>query len=303
MALSVLKTTMQFVENERLAALDRYDILDTPSDPSLDRITRIVATAFRVPMASISLIDGHRQWLKSRHGGLSAETCKNHAFCSTTIQMTKPLVIEDATKDPRFRDNPLVIGPPHIRFYAGAPLCTPDGYNLGALCAIDTQPRRLDEAQIGLLKDLADMVMSEFEANKLARTDSLTGVLSRRGFKNEGERALALSVRHSHPLSCIMFDLDHFKAINDVHGHAVGDRILVEAANISSKRLRRSDIFGRIGGEEFAILLPYADAARALNVAEELRGDLAGLLISLPGDRVHISASFGIADRERSKHR
>jgi diguanylate cyclase (GGDEF)-like protein len=303
MALSVLKTTMQFVENERLAALDRYDILDTPSDPSLDRITRIVATAFRVPMAWICLIDGHRQWLKSRHGGLSAETCKNHAFCSTTIQMTKPLVIEDATKDPRFRDNPLVIGPPHIRFYAGAPLCTPDGYNLGALCAIDTQPRRLDEAQIGLLKDLADMVMSEFEANKLARTDSLTGVLSRRGFKNEGERALALSVRHSHPLSCIMFDLDHFKAINDVHGHAVGDRILVEAANISSKRLRRSDIFGRIGGEEFAILLPYADAARALNVAEELRGDLAGLLISLPGDRVHISASFGIADRERSKHR
>src|SRR5690349_1204882 len=107
-ALSAMKTNAQFSENphgsenKRLAALDRYDILDTPSDPSLDRITRIAGAALNVPMASISLIDGHRQWLKSRQGGLSAEACKSHAFCSTTIQMTEPLVVEDAATDPRF---------------------------------------------------------------------------------------------------------------------------------------------------------------------------------------------------------
>ena len=292
-------TGVSLSENERLAALDLYDALDAPAELGFDRITRIVGNVFDVPMASVSLIDGHRQWLMSRHGPLLRQGCKSEAFCSVTIQANEPLIVEDAATDPRFKNNPLVLGPPHIRFYAGAPLRTPDGFNIGALCAIDTKPRRIDARQIAVLKDLASVVMSEFEARKLVQTDNLTGALTRRGFRDEAERALSLSVRHSHPLSCIAFDLDRFKAVNDVHGHSIGDRVLVETVKVCRERLRNSDILGRIGGEEFAIILPHTDAAGALRAAEQVRSALEQRVIVLPTEHLTISASFGIAARNQ----
>jgi GAF domain-containing protein len=92
-------------EDQRLCALDRYDVLDTPSQPGFDRITRITKNALDAPMAAVSLIDGHRQWLKSRQGPLASEGCKSQAFCNVAIQMSEPLVVEDAAVDPRFRAN------------------------------------------------------------------------------------------------------------------------------------------------------------------------------------------------------
>ncbi len=284
-------------EDARLAALDSYDVLDTPTELIFDRITRIASNALDVPMASVSLIDGHRQWLKSRQGSLGQQTCRDEAFCYVTVQQSEPLIVEDASTDPRFKDNPLVLGAPHIRFYAGVQLCTRDGHNLGALCVIDTKPRRLDARQVTLLKDLTEMVMSEFEARKLARTDALTGALTRRGFRDEAERALSLASRHSHPLSCIALDLDHFKKINDTHGHAIGDRVLVEAVKACRERLRASDILGRIGGEEFAIVLPHTDLADATALADQMRAALQQRLIVLPTETISVSASFGIAAR------
>lgn len=280
-------------EDERLRALERFDVLDTPPEPGFDRITRITQNALDVPMAAVSLIDGHRQWLKSRQGPLGSEGCKSQAFCNVAIRMSEPLVVEDASVDPRFRTNQLVLGPPHIRAYAGVQLQTPDGYNLGALCAIDTAPRRFEVKHIALLKDLADLVMSEFYALAQARTDSLTGALTRRGFRYEAERAIELSARHRHPLSCISFDLDHFKAINDAHGHAAGDRVLVEAASVCRERLRSPDIFGRLGGEEFTIILPHTDAGGAVKVAEQIRTALEQQRI-LSDPTVRVTGSFGI---------
>jgi diguanylate cyclase (GGDEF)-like protein len=282
-------------EDERLAALARYDVMNTPSEPSFDRITRITKTALDVPMAGMSLIDGHRQWFKSRQGPLAHETCKSLSFCNLAIRMPEPLVIEDAAADARFKDNAFVVGLPHIRAYAGAHLRTPDGYILGALCAIDTSPRRFEPKHIALLKDLADMVMSELEAQKLARTDSLTGALARSAFREEAERATALATRHRHALSCIAFDLDHFKAINDAHGHAIGDRVLIETVEVCRDRLRNSDLLGRIGGEEFVILSPHTDAAGALKIAEEIR---TAIVQQSSGNAVKVSASFGIAALE-----
>lgn len=288
------------LEDERLAALDEYDALDTPAEPSFDRITRITKNVLNVPMAAISLIDGHRQWLKSRQGPLEHETCKSESFCNVAIQQSEPLVIEDATADPRFTANRLVLGPPFIRAYVGAQLRTPEGFALGALCGIDTKPRRFEAKDIDLLRDLADMVVSEFEARKLARTDSLTGALTRRGFRDEAQRALALSSRYRHPFSCIALDLDHFKAINDRHGHAAGDVVLAETVQVCRERLRSSDIFGRIGGEEFAAVLPHTDAAGALRVAEEIRAALEQRKISLADTALNVSASFGVASCEGS---
>jgi diguanylate cyclase (GGDEF)-like protein len=288
-------------ENERLIALDRYDALDTPSELSFDRITRIASNALDVPMAAVSLIDNHRQWFKSRQGPLDEQTCRSEAFCNVTIQRQEPLIVEDAAADPRFKDSALVVGPPHIRFYAGVPLCTPDGYNLGALCVIDTKPRQLPPRHLDLLKDLAEMVMSAFEARRMAGTDSLTGAQTRGGFREAAERALALSYRHSNPLSCIVLDLDHFKTINDTHGHAIGDRVLFESAKTCRERLRISDILGRIGGEEFAIILPHTDATAAMHVAEDIRVALEQLVVVLPFESLKVSASFGIASRDRAE--
>ena len=286
-------------EAARLATLDQYDVLDTPTELNFDRITRVVSTALNVPMAAVTLIDGHRQWLKSRHGPLGQQTCRDDAFCDVTIRTYEPLIVEDAAADPRFCDNPYVAGPPYIRFYAGVPLANPDGYNLGALCAIDTKARRVGAGDVALLQDLAAMVMDAFEARKLAQTDSLTGALTRRAFRDEAEKALALSLRHSHPLSCIALDLDHFKAVNDRHGHAIGDRVLAETVTACRERLRNSDILGRIGGEEFAIVLPHTAEADALKVAAEILSALKRRVIVLPTESIGVSASFGISTNAR----
>jgi diguanylate cyclase (GGDEF)-like protein len=287
-------------EDQRLAALDRYDVLDTPSEPSFDRITRIAMNALEMPMAAVTLIDGHRQWFKSKQGMGDDETCKSRSFCNVAIRSSEPLIVEDAAIDPRFKDNAAVVGAPYVRSYAGAQLCTADGYNLGALCAFDVKPRRFSATHVALLQDLACMVMSEFEARKLARTDSLTGALTRGGFRDEAERAIALSSRHRHALSCIAFDLDHFKKINDAHGHAAGDRVLVEAVGVCRERLRNSDILGRLGGEEFAIVLPHTDAAGAFKVAEEIRTALEQRAIAATDTAINVSASFGVAPRDHA---
>lgn len=282
-------------EDARLAALARYDVLDTPSEESFDRITRVVKNALDVPIAGVTLLDGHRQWLKSSQGVAIRETARNAAFCNVAIRLTEPLVIEDAAVDPRFRENVYVIGAPYIRAYAGMQLRTPDGHNMGALCAIDTRARRFEPKHIAILEDLADMVMNEMEAQKLATTDSLTGVLSRRGFRAEGERALELAKRHQHPLSCIAFDLDHFKAVNDQHGHAAGDRVLIATVETCRERLRSTDLLGRLGGEEFAVLLPHTDAAGAVKVAEAARSALEARSKSASPTDPRVTASFGIA--------
>jgi len=285
------------LENERLADLDQYDILDTSAEESFDRITRILSMSLDVPMAAVTLIDGHRQWLKSRQGPLGQQSCREQAFCNVTIGMREPLIVEDAMLDARFESHQAVVGPPYIRFYAGVPLRSPGGHNLGALCAVDTRPRQLDTRQIELLKDLGGMIMTVLEARRLAGVDSLTGALTRRGFRDEAERALALALRHDHALSCIVLDLDHFKKVNDTHGHAIGDRVLSEAVKACLERVRTTDILGRIGGEEFAIVLPHAGAADALAVAETIRSALEQRVIVLPEESLRVSASFGVATR------
>ncbi len=288
-----------FSEAARLDTLDQYDVLDTPTELNFDRITRVVSASLDVPMAAVTLIDGHRQWLKSRYGPLGQQTCREEAFCNVAIRTHEPLIVEDAAADPRFCDNSFVNGPPYIRFYAGVPLASPGGYNLGALCAIDNKPRRIQARDIALLQDLAAMVMDAFEARKLARTDSLTGALSRRAFRDEAAKALALSLRHSHPLSCIALDLDHFKAINDRHGHAIGDRVLTETVTACRERLRNSDILGRIGGEEFAIVLPHTAEDDAMKVAAGILSELKRRVVVLPNQSISISASFGISTNAR----
>lgn len=150
-------------EKRRLEKLQQYRILDTAPEDAFDRITRIVAKTIGVPIALVSLVDRDRQWFKSRHGLDALETPRELAFCAHAILGDKVFVIEDASLDDRFADNPLVAHDPAIRFYAGAPLKTVDGLNIGTLCAIDRQPHKLSDDHRQLLEDLAHLVVDEME--------------------------------------------------------------------------------------------------------------------------------------------
>ena len=148
-------------ESERLAALQSLALLDTPSEPLFDRVTRLASQLLDVPIVLFSLVDADRQWFKSRVGLEAAETPREHAFCAHAIGQGPPLVVSDATEDERFRTNPLVTGAPNIRFYAGVQIRSSAGMAIGTLCAIDTRPRELGDAEQALLADLAAIIAEE----------------------------------------------------------------------------------------------------------------------------------------------
>lgn len=155
-------------ETDRLVALEHTKLLDSPPEERFDRITRLTARYFNVKTCLISLIDTDRQWFKSKVGLDTSETPRNISFCGHAILKDDTLVVSDAKKDPRFADNPLVTGKPQIRFYAGAPICEPNGFPIGTLCIIDQCPREFSEENIHLLRDFANMVEDE-----IARIDQI----------------------------------------------------------------------------------------------------------------------------------
>lgn len=156
-------------ETQRLKAVQRYDILDTPPDGTFDRITALAAHLFQVPIAIVSIVDRDRIWFKSAHGIGVTQVGRDDGLCTSAILKDTPHVVHDARLDPAALSNPLVAGEMGLRFYAGAPLATLDGYNLGTLCVIDRQPREFSTQQAQLLKDLAALVMDQMELRLAAR--------------------------------------------------------------------------------------------------------------------------------------
>jgi PAS domain S-box-containing protein len=155
-----------WAESDRLAALASYQIMDTAPEVEFDDLVRVAAHICDTPMALVSLVDGERQWFKAGLGVNAKETPREVAFCAHAIQQTEGLIVEDATKDVRFANNPLVTGDLHLRFYAGAPLVTPEGLPLGTLCVLDTEARSLSAEQRFALKVLARQVVSQLELRK-----------------------------------------------------------------------------------------------------------------------------------------
>lgn len=156
-------------EPQRLAAVRRYDILDTPPDGAFDRITAIAARRFKVPISIVSIVDADRIWFKSHHGLPVKEIGRDPGLCASAILSPEPHILPDAKADPRSLANPLVAGDFGLRFYAGVPLRTHDGYNLGTLCVIDKEARPINQEEIDDLKDLASIVMDQLELRLSAR--------------------------------------------------------------------------------------------------------------------------------------
>lgn len=277
-------------EVRRLESLHSLCMLDTFAEERFDRVTRLAARLFNVPSALVTLVDGRRQWFKSRHGLETCETDRRVSFCGHTILSDDPLVVPDCLTDARFRDNPLVLGAPHIRFYAGQPIHAPDGSRIGTLCLIDRQPRAFSPSDRALLDDLAAMVDHEIKLGALSTIDELTRVSNRRGFTMLAEHVLALCHRQAQVATLLSIGLHGVRRINATHGKAAGDELLRQFAALLTRHFRTSDVVARIRGDEFCVLCSGATQEQMQASLQRFEATVSGS----PIRRTHPTLSWSV---------
>jgi diguanylate cyclase (GGDEF)-like protein len=300
------------VEVPRLAALYRYLQLDSERDPAFDLLTEAAVEICGVPFASVTLVDRDRVWVKASVGLERGSVPRSESYCARAILEEHLLEIPDLAQDAATASMTMLRQQFGAQMYAGAVLETGDGYHIGTLCVMDKQPRHLTERQRQLLTGLARQAMALIElraherllkealerAEYLAATDVLTGLLNRRVLFERMETELARCRRYGTPLSVVMIDLDHFKRINDTHGHAAGDTVLRNVGALLAASVRTVDIAARYGGEEMCILLPQTGLQGALAFAEALRSKLSAQTHDIGGATITATASLGVASTE-----
>lgn len=192
------------IEAGRQSALARYEIVDTPAEECFNRFVHIAAQALGMPIALVSFVDSERQWLKAKQGIDLQWTLREHAFCDHTIRSDRVFIVHDARQDLRFCDNPLVVGEPHVRFYAGAPIITADGYRIGSMCVLSPDPKEgFDSAQQQLLRELAQSVMTELELRRANREQS--EIAANLAFWNHLSEAIASAADFDEALDHALF--------------------------------------------------------------------------------------------------
>ncbi|MFY3384389.1 sensor domain-containing diguanylate cyclase [Paracidovorax sp. MALMAid1276] len=301
---------------DRLQALARYAILDTPMEPAFDELAVIAGHVCGAAVALVSFVDRERQWFKAVVGDMPPETPLDQSVCRHALLQPGVFVVPDLAQDPRFASMRIVTQAHPLRFYAGAPLVTPDGYALGTLCVLDHQPRDLGERERQMLAALGRQVVRLLELGRanerqgqmlveldearrqmsvLAHTDALTGLANRRSFTERLRQELALLQRGGEPACLLMMDIDHFKRVNDVHGHHAGDQALQLFAGLCRDVFRAADVVSRWGGEEFLALLPATRLEQAQAVAQRIHAALA--LQPVPGVEppLLLTVSMGLA--------
>lgn len=282
-------------EAQRLTSLHESGLLEPGHSSRFDRFTRLARRLFNAPVALISLVDADTLVFKSCDGLAYAAPPRQDTFCAHTILSTAPLIVSDATQDPRFSAHPMVAGEPHIRFYVGFPLSLPDGAIVGSFCLVDYQPRTFAEADLAILQDLAQIVEDEFAGISAATTDELTGLFNRRAFRNLASFAISAARRRAEPLTLGWLDLDRFKQINDQFGHHAGDEALCAMARLLKGSFRESDLLVRYGGDEFAIVFGDTDEKGAW-VAMQHLVEQTGAFNKTSGQPWQLSFSWGLTE-------
>lgn len=284
-------------ERERLAALYQLNILDTEREERFDRVTRIATKLFNVPISVISFLAEHRQWMKSTEGMEIIESPRENSFCGHVILSDEMMIIEDASKDIRFHDNPFVINSPYFRFYLGCPLKVKK-QNVGVICLIDDKPRSKQHIDHGTVLDLAQMVELELESLHQATTDELTGLSNRRGFLKIADYLFEHCRRENKPFSLLFFDLDKFKHINDTFGHAEGDKVLCLFSKIFREQFRSYDVMARLGGDEFCVFCAGATLQDIDNVIKHIKTSIQ----KIKPDEYDIEFSVGALQYNKDEH-
>jgi diguanylate cyclase (GGDEF)-like protein len=273
-------------EARRLTALHATRLLGSAPEEAFDRITRMAARLLHAPTALVSLVDKDVQWFKSRCGFEGTETARDISFCGHAILEHEPLVVSDASKDPRFCRNPMVTGEDHVRFYVGVPLYSVDRMPIGTLCVIDREPRELGAEELDMLRDLARMVEQLIHHRQLAGAaqalhshvlldggnpelaaaagqvefllnhDQLTGLSNRQALLRTIGEGLETWREQGMQTLVASINLDKFKRLNESLGHHAGDQALVSITWSLQSVLRPEDLLARVGNDEFMVLLP-----------------------------------------------
>ncbi|HEX8768902.1 MAG TPA: sensor domain-containing diguanylate cyclase [Jatrophihabitans sp.] len=267
--MSVFRTTDGLTEAElsRLAALHTLEVLDQPRSYQLDALARLAAFVCGTPTAAVNLIDADRQFSAAAYGCDPSDVSRQDSMCATSIQSVDVSYTADAAEDARWSDNPFVTGEiSRIRLYAAAPLIVGGGEVIGTVCAFSGQRQELTRVQLERLRDVADQVVLVLQlrddAARLghaATRDHLTGLPNRALFEEALTTALAKHERGSATPTVIFLDLDRFKAVNDTHGHAVGDELLRAVAHRLLETVRATDLVARLSGDELVVLTESAD--------------------------------------------
>ncbi len=264
----------------------------TPIEERFERITRLARRALNVPVAAVTLINGNNQWFKSICGWPISQLPLEDSLCKATLNSGQLTVIEDASQDPRSSRNPLVVHSPKFRAYAGMPILNEHGDLTGTFCVYDTKPRVFESDDAGALTDLAAMAQQELAGERIlgthaelvaklgtarreAMVDPLTRLWNRRGAMVMLEAAIKDAQKTRTNLVIALIDLDNFKRINDSHGHQIGDEVLRKCAGRLIRNVRMDDVVGRIGGDEFLLLITDADNRTAIQVLDRLRARVA----------------------------
>ena len=315
-----------FPEFAPLRAFVEGNALDPSPEPAYDDIALLAATLCDTPASAICLLDRGRPWSKARIGDDYLHCPRGAAVSSLAFDTpAQLLVIEDIARDPRVRTTAVRIDQSPLRFYAGMPLLSPDGYPLGILCVMDVKPRQLSAKQRAGLEALARQIqhlfelrrhaleqerrLSEHQASSLqleharaeleqrhenlqrtAERDQLTGLLNRTALAQLRDNPRAMQKLERAPYSLVLLDVDHFKLVNDRHGHLLGDRALRAVADAVSASVRTGDAAVRYGGEEFLIVLPDTGLTAAFEIAHRIREKVAAA--SLP---FALTVSGGVA--------
>lgn len=286
-------------ETERIEALHRCELLDTPPEPFFDHIVQLAVKLLNVPIASVSLVAENRQWSKARIGINAREVPREHSFCTHALESKNILVIEDAARDSRFLRNPLVTRENGIRFYAGAPLRTRDGHVLGTVCVMDHTPHpplTPDEGQT--LKDLSQLVMAHIEARQqVGYLSPVTGLANRFRFIDDIDAFLADSHEQEQHAAALMVDCALPREYDDLAralGYAYADAFEVAAARRIRQVVPERIKLYHISNCRFCFILPSLDRHDVENLAKRLAGDLRDPL-SCHGIPIRTTTSVGIA--------
>jgi len=294
-------------ESERLAALHGLALLDTPPERRFDRLTRLLAKIFEAPISTITLVDSERQWHKSVCGTDDREGPRRFAFCAYTLLEEQILVVEDATRDERFRDNPLVVGGPRIRFYAGAPLRNSTGLPVGTLCLIDTKARRFAAHERDVLLSFARLVEGEifpdhdvgaerFSARISARLDPALACLARSGFCDRIEERLGIDGRSRAKSAMIGVRINGLESVNYVHGVEAGNLVLFETVARFRAALAEVPAFvGRLDKNTLAALIDVRSDVQCRELAVALTR-LLRTPLALNDGEFHPSLCIGVLE-------
>ena len=297
-------------EPSRLASLRDLNILDTPAEERFDRITRIACKALGVPIALVSLVDEGRQWFKSNQGLEAMETPRDISFCGHAIEEEQMLVVGDAGIDDRFADNPLVTGETHIRFYAGKPIKSPDGKNIGTLCVIDTVSRNIGAEERQVLEDLASIVETELgaaalteaqlelrnqleESERRSAIDPVTRCWTRAVGRKLLDKEIERSRRSREQISVLILQIDQIIDIQQSYGDAIHNAVLRRSAELIRGTMRRPDTLVRFEGDTFLAIMPKCDARTLAQVVERIHERLKQEAFETPDGPLWTSVSVG----------